>query len=281
VVINNNTCPHRGAKLSMGKVSKNCIECPYHGWLFDDTGMVTEIPAIRNSNFNLNVSIESYESMETGGLVWFCPGKLSGYTPPIVPEMHCKEWTAITGYDTFNNDWLTSLENSIDITHVNFVHSDFGDKKSGEVKNIKIHEASDKINMKSCINHKSDNMWLKFSENPEVNVSHDILLPNTVSIQFSVNDLFQVITYVTYTPISEDETLLNWVFLRNLKIPVVDSILDHSFKVGMEKALSEDKAIVNSLSKLSNRINIGPDKVQQTFRAALKRMFMVEPTIKY
>ena len=277
--INNNTCPHRGAKLSMGKISRNCIECPYHGWQFNETGILTEIPAISPSK--LNVSIESYEAMETGGLVWFAPGKQSESTPPIIDEMFEKDWTMITGHDTFDSDWLTSLENSIDITHVNFVHSDFGDKKSGRVKDIEIHDSVDKIHMKSCINHKSDNLLLKFSENPEVTVSHTILLPNTVSIKFSVNDLFQVITFVTYTPISENKTLLNWVFLRNIKIPLLDNILDHFFKEGMEKALSEDKEIVNSLTQLSKRLNIGPDKIQQMYRAALKRMYMEEPTIKY
>lgn len=28
-------CPHRNAPLSLGKVRDHHIECPYHGWKFD------------------------------------------------------------------------------------------------------------------------------------------------------------------------------------------------------------------------------------------------------
>ena len=29
-------CIHRGASLSQGKVIKNCVQCPYHGWEYKD-----------------------------------------------------------------------------------------------------------------------------------------------------------------------------------------------------------------------------------------------------
>jgi len=28
-------CPHRGAKLSMGRVENGRLECGYHGWQFE------------------------------------------------------------------------------------------------------------------------------------------------------------------------------------------------------------------------------------------------------
>src|ERR1700722_15710773 len=31
-------CVHRGAKLSGGRVSNNCLACPYHGWQYDSGG---------------------------------------------------------------------------------------------------------------------------------------------------------------------------------------------------------------------------------------------------
>ena len=39
-------CPHRGSRLSMGRVSDGCIECPYHGWRFQGDGRCIEIPAL-------------------------------------------------------------------------------------------------------------------------------------------------------------------------------------------------------------------------------------------
>lgn len=39
-------CPHLGANMGVGGVVKgNCLECPFHGWLFDgETGSCSHIP---------------------------------------------------------------------------------------------------------------------------------------------------------------------------------------------------------------------------------------------
>ena len=80
----------------------------------------------------------------------------------------------------------------------------------------------------------------------------------------------QVITYVTYTPLENDETQINWVFLRKPKMPLIDFILNRAFMQGMCKAMIEDKLIVESLSVVGkNRINTSADKIQIKFQAFL------------
>ena len=45
----NDICPHRGAPLSLGKVNTvnghECVVCPYHGWAFDEDGVLRSVPA--------------------------------------------------------------------------------------------------------------------------------------------------------------------------------------------------------------------------------------------
>ena len=283
VIVQDDICPHRGARLSMGNTNKenNCIQCPYHGWQFDDSGCLKCIPAEPDNNLLDTLHIDTFSTMESGGLVWFCMGEPSGYNPPVIKEMHNKSWTSVTGEAVFDNDWLTTLENSIDITHVNFVHSDFGDPTNGVVQDIDISDkADDHIRMNSTIHHKSDNVFLKFTEKPDVRVKHDILLPNTVSIQFWVQDLLNVITYVTYTPLDDDKTLMNWVFLRSPRFKLIDWILDYFFVRGMIRAIEEDQRIVNCIKMPNKRISVSPDAVQLRFRNKLKKLKMNEPTIE-
>lgn len=44
-------CPHRLAPLSQGRINpkSGCIECPYHGWEFDDQGRNKNIPQWQSS----------------------------------------------------------------------------------------------------------------------------------------------------------------------------------------------------------------------------------------
>eukprot|EP01031_Cornospumella_fuschlensis_P040433 gene40433-49276_t len=43
-----NVCPHRFAPLSEGRIDTHtgCLECPYHGWQFDDRGSCVKIPQL-------------------------------------------------------------------------------------------------------------------------------------------------------------------------------------------------------------------------------------------
>ena len=41
-----NVCAHRGAALADGKVRKDCVECPYHGWQYDGAGKCLSIPSL-------------------------------------------------------------------------------------------------------------------------------------------------------------------------------------------------------------------------------------------
>jgi phenylpropionate dioxygenase-like ring-hydroxylating dioxygenase large terminal subunit len=44
-VVMHNRCPHRGAKFHLGQVSQGCIQCPYHGFLYDARAACRYIPA--------------------------------------------------------------------------------------------------------------------------------------------------------------------------------------------------------------------------------------------
>ena len=39
-------CPHRGARLSQGRVRENAIVCPYHGISIDGDGRIVSVPAL-------------------------------------------------------------------------------------------------------------------------------------------------------------------------------------------------------------------------------------------
>ena len=53
--IQNDTCRHRGASLSTGKVKDGCIECPYHGWKYTENSVIqpwSKVPEYFTNEFS-------------------------------------------------------------------------------------------------------------------------------------------------------------------------------------------------------------------------------------
>jgi phenylpropionate dioxygenase-like ring-hydroxylating dioxygenase large terminal subunit len=65
-------CPHRSAALSLGRVSdQGCLECPYHGWQFDQDGTCTHVPLNNPADIKLaQLSAIGLPTQVVTGLVW-------------------------------------------------------------------------------------------------------------------------------------------------------------------------------------------------------------------
>ena len=58
-------CVHRGGSLSGGKIVKDCIQCPYHGWQFNGKGKCQKIPSLgKSKKIPSRVKVDSYPTKE-------------------------------------------------------------------------------------------------------------------------------------------------------------------------------------------------------------------------
>jgi len=125
-----NTCTHRGGSLSGGKIAGNCIQCPYHGWEFDEEGCVTRIPSLGpNPKVPARTRIDAYPVDERHGIVFAFLGDLAAdERPPIidVPEWGQEGWRGTLQSYTLNANYERSVENGIDPAHNEFVHDTHG-----------------------------------------------------------------------------------------------------------------------------------------------------------
>jgi 5,5'-dehydrodivanillate O-demethylase len=115
-------CPHRGTRLSAGRVEGDAIRCFYHGWKFDAAGQCVEQPA-EESRFCAKVRIRSYPCANTSAS---CSLSGRGAPPafPLYPEFECFE--GLLEIDSYQRacNYYQNLENALDMSHVGFVHGD-------------------------------------------------------------------------------------------------------------------------------------------------------------
>jgi len=123
-------CPHRGTQLSVGWVEGDCIRCFYHGWKYDSSGQCIEQPA-EPKPFAPKVRIRSYPVQDYLGLVFAYLGDAEPPPPPCFPEF--EEFEGLLEVDSYKRrcNYFQNLENSLDSTHVGFVHKTHEDAYNG------------------------------------------------------------------------------------------------------------------------------------------------------
>jgi len=119
-------CPHRGARLSMGRVCAGRLECPYHGWQFEASGQCALVPALPAFTPPASHRARVFAAREYSGLVWV---RLDAEGPASVPDLPHFEAEADVQLHKLNcgpYEVATSagriVENFLDMAHFGFVH---------------------------------------------------------------------------------------------------------------------------------------------------------------
>jgi nitrite reductase/ring-hydroxylating ferredoxin subunit len=80
-------CPHRSAKLSLGRVLEGKLQCALHGLRFDTGGQCVLIPWEADNSPSLNeVHARSYPAQELGGYIWAYLGDPAKFPPPRLAD---------------------------------------------------------------------------------------------------------------------------------------------------------------------------------------------------
>jgi 5,5'-dehydrodivanillate O-demethylase len=123
-------CPHRCTAMEYGIPDDRGLRCPYHGWLFDETGRCLEQPfddrVDPDSGYKEKTPIKAYPVQELGGLIF----AYLGPTPvPLLPR-----WDLLVRDDLDKMveihklpcNWLQCMDNAADPVHFEYLHAELG-----------------------------------------------------------------------------------------------------------------------------------------------------------
>lgn len=128
-------CIHRGAKLSLGRIEDGCVACPYHGWVYDQSGQCVRIPAHPEQTPPAKARVARYRLRERYGLLWVCLGEPARDLPPF-PEWERPGFAgAVCGpFEHIRAHGPRLIENYLDAAHFPFVHGGMlGDPRRPEI----------------------------------------------------------------------------------------------------------------------------------------------------
>ncbi|HET7864774.1 MAG TPA: aromatic ring-hydroxylating dioxygenase subunit alpha [Burkholderiaceae bacterium] len=127
-------CPHRGTRLSLGRLQQGRLECPYHGWQFEGSGRCVHVPAEPGFQPSAAQSACRRAVCEAHAMVWVrlddAPDAALG--PPDLPTMPPRR--LVCGPYDVHTSAPRVVENFLDTAHFPFVHErSLGDRAHAQV----------------------------------------------------------------------------------------------------------------------------------------------------
>jgi phenylpropionate dioxygenase-like ring-hydroxylating dioxygenase large terminal subunit len=117
-------CVHRGAALSKGEVVDDHLQCPFHGFAYDQSGKVVKIPANgKHTPVPERFRVQQYPTHEAHGFIWIWWGENppEGLQPPRFFD-GLEGFSYGRAYDPWDAHYSRVIENQLDVAHLPFVH---------------------------------------------------------------------------------------------------------------------------------------------------------------
>jgi phenylpropionate dioxygenase-like ring-hydroxylating dioxygenase large terminal subunit len=119
-------CPHRFAPLALGRLTGDCIECPYHGLRFDANGACVHNPH-GDGHIPGGARVPAFRVAERWGMVWLWGGDSAQADESAIPDLQFLERSDlghVRGHLQVEANYELYIDNLMDLTHAQFVHGD-------------------------------------------------------------------------------------------------------------------------------------------------------------
>jgi phenylpropionate dioxygenase-like ring-hydroxylating dioxygenase large terminal subunit len=155
-------CCHRTAKLSRGWNNNGCLVCGYHGWAYDATGAVVDIPQRPEGGIPKGLKTEAFPIAERHGVIWVALEDPI-YDIPDIPEASDPAYRRVDEfYEVWEAPGLRIMENSFDNAHFSYVHAKtFGILEEPEPAPLKIEQTRDGFIMRALVPVKNPDIQKK------------------------------------------------------------------------------------------------------------------------
>ena len=279
VVCLQDRCTHRGDQLSRGTVEKDCVACPYHGWVFDKDGDCVHIPSNgENQKISKKNRVVSYPTQEHYGFIWVFMGDLpEEERPPIpeLPEYGTEKWRGFTFEWSLDAHYSRVSENAIDVSHLPFLHAPTYGKQQDPVFELYEHEEGEWGGI-GKYRHSAmapGILRLRWPKPIESKTTFRYHLP---SITITQAELVYgtVILFMSHLPVSATKTKILYLCMRNFyRFSIVDGFLKRgAMKIFVEDADSIEKQYpARAPLDFADELHVKADALPLSLRKIRKR----------
>jgi phenylpropionate dioxygenase-like ring-hydroxylating dioxygenase large terminal subunit len=258
-------CPHRGIALSLGCVLEDKIQCPFHGFQYDQSGRCTLIPANGIASTPPKAfQVVTYPAREAHGYIYIWWGDEREEYPelPWFDDLD-ESFSTSELKDHWSVHYSRAIENQLDVFHIPFVHPDTIGRGYRTISDGPI----------TIMNEDTLEIWVYSRKDDGVTVARrvsELNAPNREPfLKFRFPNLWMnrisddMRITVFFTPIDEENCM---IYLRNyqrfIKTPILREFIAWTLNPASKHILYQDKRIVLTQHPKKSGLRIGEKLIQ-------------------
>jgi phenylpropionate dioxygenase-like ring-hydroxylating dioxygenase large terminal subunit len=249
LIVHSDVCPHMGCSFSKGGWinNKRNLQCPYHGFEFDEGKFVSIPSSMNNTYIPLKKSRKGMplsNTIEKNGYWYISPTDDVLSTPYFPPEHNDPTFLSTSGSRKLDCSVDSLVENLLDMLHISYVHS-FGNMKIPLARNIEYEEIGE-YGGRSSFEYTPNRLTISrlLGNTESVVVENEFHLPTTTITRVHAGPITKVV-YTQSMPISENET----VFMFPAMVPGTYEVYDFGKFVSNFKVEGKDGKVI-TITKL-------------------------------
>lgn len=247
-------CLHRGTALSEGTIKNGCIQCPYHGWEYDSSGIVTNVPGEGPTYQNGSgqaLKNRSYPTVEQDGAVWVWLGDDDKESQDDIwrfPYYGEKGWHHYYMITDFEGEVSQLVENFMDVPHTVTVHKGWFRNQSMKQVPIDVTVGDGRV----LVDYKQEGDEIGVLLRPLLNPSgapmkhtDEFIFPNITRVDYVFGDHYRYVINSQCTPVSTNKTRV-YTYLA-YKLRGLGAVLKPLIRFYTRRVIEQDVDIIEAL----------------------------------
>lgn len=214
-------CPHRHAPLSQGRLVDGTLQCPYHGWRFDERGELKDLPGAPPNACVPGIRARTIAIIEYDGLVWARYGEDGDENIPtrvrsLAPGDRKFLWQTV-----WHAHIVDALENVLDPLHTHFVHTGLVRRKGARQPiQVNLHTDSEGFAVDYAGQSTQSGLLYRLFESPRESERAYFSAPGTAQLEYRYKNGSRACISLHFSPETEDRTrLIGMLHLEGRRVP--------------------------------------------------------------
>ncbi|MEX0280386.1 MAG: Rieske 2Fe-2S domain-containing protein [Arenibacterium sp.] len=273
-------CPHRGTRISAGRVDADQLVCPMHGLHFDSSGQCTRIPSNPDQSARVSprLRLQMLKTEERYGILWACLSEEPVWPLPDWPGIRDEKLKKVfMRPDIWRAAASRHVENFNDVAHFPWVHKEtFGGNEEDRFPPYKVQETdyglTFDIGYDEGGNRFPDDVP---GDNRHVVYTYELTFPFSSIIIIQPNDSWYIQYFAdTVCPISAHESRIFQVATDTTGTPDEAFLIEESQMINDEdKPLVEAQCPEDLPLDIREEVHIPADAMSIAYRRALAGKF--------